>query len=118
MMMRSMILICGMLILVPLSHAEPSSAVAFDLPTLRLLKSADPAKGEALADESKCSKCHGDNGVSDDPDNSNIAGMSASYLFKQLKDFQDKNRDDRDMFKKVRYLEDSDLADLAVWYAD
>lgn len=117
MMMRSMILFCGTLMLVPFVHAEPSSAVAFDLPTLRLLKSADPEKGEALAKKSKCSKCHGDNGVSDDPDDSNIAGMSVSYLFKQLKDFQDKKRDDRDMFKKVRYLEDSELADLAAWYA-
>lgn len=116
-MKRLMIVICGMLMPVPFANAEPSSAVAFDLPTIRLLKAADPVKGEALAKKSKCAKCHGENGVSDDPDDNNIAGMSASYLFKQLKDFQNKNRDDRDMFKKVRYLEDNELADLAAWFA-
>ena len=106
-----------MVMLVPVANAEPSSAVAFDLPTLRLLKSADADNGEALAKKGKCAKCHGENGVSDDPDDSNIAGMSVSYLFKQLRDFKDKNRDDRDMFKKMRGLEDNELADLAAWYS-
>jgi len=71
---------------------------------------------EALAKKSKCAKCHGEIGISDDPDDINIAGMSVSYLFKQLRDFKDNNRDDSDMFKKVRYLEDSELADIAAWY--
>ena len=117
-MMRLITVFIGMVVLVPLANAEPSSAVAFDLPTLKLLRSADPAKGEALAEESKCSKCHGDAGVSDDPDDVNIAGMSSSYLFKQLKDYQDKKRDDRDMYKKVKELDDQQLADLAAWYAE
>ena len=106
-----------MVVLVPHANAEPSSAVAFDLPTIKLLKSADPANGEALAKESKCAKCHGDAGVSDDPDDINIAGMSASYTFKQLKDFQDKKRDDKDMYKKVKKLDDRQLADLSAWIA-
>ncbi|MEA1888454.1 MAG: c-type cytochrome [Pseudomonadota bacterium] len=116
-MMRLIIVFCGMGLLLPVAHAEPSSAVAFDLPTIKLLKSADPANGEALAKESKCAKCHGDMGVSDDPDDVNIAGMSASYAFKQLKDFQTKKRDDKDMYKKTKKLDDKQLADLAAWYA-
>jgi len=116
-MMRLITFFIGMAVLVPLANAEPSSAVAFDLPTIKLLRSADPANGEALAKESKCSKCHGDAGVSDDPDDVNIAGMSSSYLFKQLKDYQDKKRDDRDMYKKVKALDDKQLADLSAWYA-
>jgi len=111
------ILLSAMIILTPVVNAEPSSAVAFDLPTLRMLKAADPAKGETLAKKGKCNKCHGDTGVADDPDDNNIAGMSVSYLFKQLRDFKDKNRDDSDMFKRVRYLEDDELADLSAWYA-
>jgi len=117
-MMRLITVFIGMVALVPLANAEPSSAVAFDLPTLKLLRSADPANGAAVAEESKCSKCHGDAGVSDDPDDVNIAGMSSSYLFKQLKDYQDKKRDDRDMYKKVKDLDDQQLADLAAWYAE
>lgn len=116
-MLRVITVFTAMVLLVPVANAEPSSAVAFDLPTIRLLKSADPARGEALAEEENCAKCHGDNGISDDEDDVNIAGMSASYLFKQLRDYKDKNRDDRDMYKKVRYMEDSQLADLAAWFA-
>ena len=117
-MMRLITVFIGMAVLVPHANAEPSSAVAFDLPTLKLLRSADPENGAAVAEESKCSKCHGDAGVSDDPDDVNIAGMSSSYLFKQLKDYQDKKRDDRDMYKKVKDLSDQQLADLAAWYAE
>jgi len=116
-MTRLMTVITGLLLLVPVVNAEPSSAVAFDVPTIKLLKSADPAAGEALAKETKCSKCHGDAGVSDDEDDINIAGMSASYIFKQLRDYKDKKRDARDMYKLVKDMDDKQLADLAAWYA-
>lgn len=116
-MMRLMTIVAGMALLVPAAHAEPSSAVAFDVPTVKLIKSGDPVKGEALAKEGKCAKCHGDAGISDDPDDVNIAGLSASYFYKQLIDYQDKKRDDRDMYKKVKTLTAQQMADLAAWYA-
>jgi cytochrome c553 len=47
----------------------------------------------------------------------NIAGMRPSYIFKQLSDYRDENRDDRDMYKQTRDLDDQQLADLAVWFA-
>jgi cytochrome c553 len=43
--------------------------------------------------------------------------MSASYIFKQLRDYKDKKRDSRDMYKNVRDLDDQQLAELAAWYA-
>ena len=116
-MMRVIAVLSGMMLFGSVAHAEPSSLVAFDLATLGLLQAADPARGEELADSSKCAKCHGDAGVSDDPDDVNIAGLRASYIFKQLKDYQDGNRDDKDMLKKVKDLDDQQLADLAVWFA-
>jgi len=116
-MMRLIAVLSGMLLFASVAHAEPSSAVAFDVPTIKLLAAADPARGEQLASEAKCAKCHGDAGVSDDPDDVNIAGMRASYLYKQLTDYQLKNRDDKDMYKKTRDLDDGQLADLAAWYA-
>ena len=116
-MMRLITVITGMVLLVPVVNAEPSSAVAFDVPTINLLKSADPSNGQALAKKSKCARCHGDEGISDDPDDINIAGMSSSYIYKQLKDYQDKKRDDRDMYKRVKDLSDNEMADLAAWYA-
>ena len=116
-MMRLIAVLSGMFLLLPAASAEPSSQVAFDLATIQLLRTADTARGEALAKESKCAKCHGDTGVSDDPDDVNIAGMRASYLYKQLKDYQDKSRDDKDMLKKVKNLDDQQMADLSVWFA-
>ena len=116
-MMRLIAMLSGMLLLLPAASAEPSSQVAFDLATIQLLRAADTARGEALAKESKCAKCHGDTGVSDDAEDVNIAGLRASYIYKQLKDYQDKNRDDKDMLKKVKDLDDQQMADLSVWFA-
>ena len=116
-MMRLMVVLSGMLLLLPAASAEPSSQVAFDLATIQLLRTADAARGEALAKESKCAKCHGDAGVSEDPEDVNIAGLRDSYIFKQLKDYQDKNRDDKDMYKKTRDLDVQQMADLSVWFA-
>jgi len=116
-MMRLMAVVSGMLLFVSVANSEPSSLVAFDLPTIQLLRTADTARGEALAEEGKCDKCHGDTGVSDDPDDVNIAGLRASYIYKQLKDYQAKNRDDKDMYKKTRDLDDQQMADLSVWFA-
>jgi cytochrome c553 len=104
-------------LLVPVAGAEPSSEVAFDLETIRLLRAADPAQGEALAKEKRCARCHGDAGISDDPEDVNIAGLRASYSYKQLKDYQNKSRDARDMYKQVRDLDDQQMANLAAWYA-
>ena len=116
-MMRLAAVLTGMALLVPIAGAEPSSEVAFDVATIQLLRTADPARGEALAKEGKCAKCHGDAGISDDPEDVNIAGLRASYIYKQLKDYQLKYRDDRDMYKQTRNLDDRQIADLAVWFA-
>ena len=116
-MMRLLTVFIAMSLLAPTAGAEPSSQVAFDVATVQLLRAADPARGEALAAESKCYKCHGDNGASEDPEDVNIAGMRSSYIYKQLRDYRDENRDDRDMFKQTRDLDDQQMADLAVWFA-
>ncbi len=116
-MIRFTTLITAMALSITVAQAEPSSMVAFDLDTLRMLKSADPTRGEALAKEEKCSKCHGDAGVSDDSVDVNIAGLMSSYAYKQLKDFKDEKRDSRDMLKSVRNLDEQQMADLAVYYA-
>ena len=98
-------------------YAEPSSLVAFDKETRALIRSGDAARGEKLADDEDCKKCHNMNGLSDDTEDPNIAGLSATYAFKQMKDYQDGNRDERSMYKAVRDLSDQDLADLATYYA-
>jgi len=116
-MMRSIsAVVAGLVLLAPsLVGAEPSSEVAFDAPTRALLAAADPASGGKLAE--KCHKCHGDAGVSDDPEDANIAGMRASYIYKQLQDFHAGKRIDKDMNRQVKRLDGQKMADLAVWYA-
>lgn len=116
MMKRVMVVVAAMALPVTLVCAEPSSEVAFDLETLSLLATADPANGQKLS--KKCKKCHGESGVSDDPEDTNIAGMRATYLYKQLKDFHGGQRTEHEMNRVARrFKSDQQMADLAVWYA-
>ncbi len=96
--------------------AEPSSLVAYDKETRALIRSGNVENGKTLADDG-CQKCHGMDGLSEDTDDPNITGMSATYIFKQLKDYQNKSRDERGMYRAVRKLSDQDLADLSAYYA-
>jgi cytochrome c553 len=81
------------------------------------IQKGDPKKGETLAKEAKCSKCHGDTGISDEDDTPSIAGQISAYSYKQLHDYKEKLRDDRDMFKKVKKLSNQDMIDISAWYA-
>jgi cytochrome c553 len=112
---RPPVLIAVLTLFASAACAEPSSLVAYDSATLRLLATADPVRGEELA--GKCSKCHGEKGVSDDPVDINIAGLRASYIYKQLRDYKDGKRVSKEMIRRVRVLDDQQMADLAVWFA-
>jgi len=54
--------------------------------------------------------------VSDDPDTTHLAGQSAAYLLKQLQDYKSRARDDRNMYKRARKLDEQQMADLSLWY--
>ena len=116
-MRQSIVVVIGWVLIAASASASPSSNVAYDAETRALLGSGNPESGKALAEEHKCAKCHGDAGVSDDPGDANIAGLRASYIYKQLKDYKDGKRKDRDMKKATRDLDDRNMADLAVWFA-
>jgi len=98
------------------AFAEPSSLVAYDKETRALIRSGDATRGEQIADD-QCAKCHNMNGLSDDTDDPNIAGFSATYAFKQMKDYQSKKRDARSMYRAVRKLSDQEIVDVAAYYA-
>ncbi|MEO9649794.1 MAG: cytochrome c [Roseobacter sp.] len=76
---------------------------------------ADLEKGAKLSRQ--CSACHGKNGIARDPEVANLAGQSALYLEKSLKDFQKGTREDRRMSLIVKNLSNQDIKDLAAWYA-
>ena len=89
----------------------------WDRATLTLIASGDAARGQAIAKEHKCKKCHGKTGVSDEDDTPSIAGQVPSYLFKQLMDYKSGLREEKTMTKRARKLTREQMADLAAFYA-
>ena len=76
---------------------------------------ADPENGRKLA--RKCSVCHGKDGIAKDPSVPNLAGQSALYLEKILKDFREGARLDRRMSLVAKPLSDEDIKDLSAWFS-
>lgn len=75
----------------------------------------DPENGKKLSRQ--CSVCHGKDGIAKDPEVANLAGQSAFYIEKSLKDFRAGIREDRRMSLIVKSLSDDDIKDLAAWYS-
>lgn len=76
--------------------------------------------GDAAAGKGKsmmCSACHGVAGISAVPTYPNLAGQKEAYLTKQLKDFKSGTRNDPTMKGMVASLSETDMADLAAYYA-
>jgi len=80
-----------------------------------LLAAADPTRVDQQA--KKCAKCHGDEGVSDDPEVPHLATQRASYIFRQLQDFKADNREGGRMNKTAKKLSDQEMADLAARFS-
>ncbi len=102
---------------------KPATTIGKDAPTMswtpaimKIIRSGDPAKGQALAKEHRCKKCHGKTGISDENDTPNIGGLSRAYAFKQLFDYKYGRRIDKIMRKRCAKASDQDLSDMAAWY--
>jgi cytochrome c553 len=75
----------------------------------------DPAAGKMLA--ANCASCHGLQGISVKPGVPHVAGQSATYVHAVLSAFQKGKRQGADMHKAVVGLGETDLADVAAYYA-
>jgi cytochrome c553 len=76
--------------------------------------------GDAAAGKGKsmmCSACHGAAGISAVPTYPNLAGQKEAYLVMQLKAFKSGERNNAIMKGMVASLSDTDMADLAAYYA-
>ncbi len=101
---------CGMLCVTMAMAAAPAA-----------LDRADAAAGHAKADNERCTECH----VPHDPTTAQpdgalhalLAGQSADYLAKQMRDFRSGAREHAVMTVISRNLDDGDLADILAWYA-
>lgn len=79
-----------------------------------------PISGDAGAGQGKsavCAACHGAQGVAIAPNFPNLAAQSATYLYLQLKAFHDGQRNDPVMTAQAAGLSDTDMRDLATYYA-
>lgn len=64
----------------------------------------------------RCTMCHGPQGISE-ANSPNLAGQSATAIFKQLHDFRSGARVSAVMSPMARDLSDQDILDLAAYYA-
>ncbi|TYK66522.1 c-type cytochrome [Colwellia echini] len=79
------------------------------------------AAGDAEAGKGKsamCAACHGAAGISAIPMYPNLAGQKEAYLVKQLKDFKSGTRNDPTMKGMVMALSETDMNDLAAYFAN
>jgi cytochrome c553 len=95
---------------------QPATATSAALDLRRM----QPVSGDAHAGAAKaavCAACHGPQGVAIAPNFPNLAGQSATYLYVQLKEFHDGQRNDPVMTGQAAALSDADMRDLASYYA-
>ena len=64
-----------------------------------------------------CSQCHGPNGIAPNPQWPDLASQTAGYLVKQLEDFKNGLRHSPVMAPQATALSDTDIADLAAYFA-
>jgi len=104
-----------------LSHPRAGLAIGVvTLLTLGLSRApgfaGDVANGGKVA-AVKCSACHGIDGLSKLPQAPNLAGQIEQYLVEQIQAFRGGARKNEMMTLVVKPLSDSDIADLAAYYA-
>lgn len=82
-----------------------------------LVAAGDAEQGKQLAKKFKCERCHNADGISDDEETPSIAGQRATYMYKQMYDFKNGFRENREMKKATRKMSDDQMAHVSVWYA-
>ena len=84
------------------------------------LRRQQPITGDAqagLAKSAVCAACHGAQGLAIAPNFPNLAGQSATYLYVQLKTLKNGQRSDPIMSGQAATLSDTDMRNLAAYYA-
>ncbi|MCJ8143773.1 cytochrome c [Ancylobacter sp. A5.8] len=95
-------------------YAVPLAAVSIML--CAPVQAQDARAGRTMA-SAQCAVCHGTNGMSQHPEAPNLAGQVEMYLAKALEEFRSGKRSNEMMTVVVKDLSDSDIANLAAWYA-
>ncbi len=80
-----------------------------------VMAAGDPVAGKKKA--ALCIGCHGVDGNSANPDWPSLAGQGEAYLAKQITDFKTGERKDGTMNAMVGGLNDTDIANVAAFFA-
>ena len=64
-----------------------------------------------------CAACHGQQGVSVNPEWPNLAGQGEQYILKQLQNFKSGERQDPVMMGQVATLTEEDMENLAAYFS-
>ena len=101
---------------VNIAGQAPVSAVTWDPGVLRRLAHADRRDGAQVA-AATCSACHGEAGVSENPQFPFLADQSAAAIYKQLHDYRSGARANPIMSVMVQQLSERQMVDVAAYYA-
>ncbi len=97
--------------------AQPVSQVAWTPDIINGLHSADRAAGQKIAAE-VCVACHGETGISANPQWPHLSGQSAFAIYKQLHDYKSGARVNEQMTPVVQDLTERQMVDVAGYYAN
>ena len=109
------LLLLTALIMPAFVSAEPASNMVWMPETLDFVKNGNTKNGEQLAQS--CISCHGEKGISAIGMFPSLAGQTANYTYKQLRDYADDKRVNPLMSSIAKGLSEQDSADLAAWFA-
>jgi cytochrome c553 len=98
------------------AKAQPVSQVAWTAQVIERLHHPNRQNGSELA-ANVCAGCHGETGISPDPQYPHMAGQSAFAIYKQLHDFKNGARENELMRGIVQDFDDEQMADVASHFA-
>lgn len=96
------------------AQAQPTTLVAWSPALLRNL--SRPARGGADI-AAGCAPCHGEHGIAPDPQFPNLAGQSATAIYKELHDYKSRSRVNDIMNGMAQALDDQQIIDVAAYMA-
>jgi cytochrome c553 len=95
--------------------AEVPTRVVWNTETLHDAASGDARHARAVV--RGCASCHGEQGVSPSEAFPNLAGLSKEDMYKALRDYRDRKRQNPTMEGIAGALDDRQIADIAAHYA-
>jgi cytochrome c553 len=110
--------VAALLLVSGYAQAEPSSNVAWNAATLKLVGAGDIERGRTLV--AICSACHGDGGAGTMRDGPAIAGQHRDYLVATLQSYKNGTRAN-DVYSRMRViaasLTDDEIDALAEYFS-